>query len=312
MQTRKLGNAGPDVSVVGFGAWEAGGSGWGINPADETVIAAIHAAIDAGINWIDTAEIYGDGVSESLVGRALKGRRDEMLIATKVAPHPIGTGFHPEKVREACLGSMERLGIDVIDLYQLHWLDRGGHALEETWAAMAALVDEGLVRWIGVSNFGQGTMESCEKIRHIDSSQPELSLLAPGGLQLAAWCAEQGIGVIPYSPLACGLLTGSIDGPLPDDDWRSGKLWDSAQYDELFAPGKLERGLALVAALRPIAERIGCTLAQLSLAWLLARPGVTSPIAGTRNAAHIVEDAGAAEVVLDASTVAEMDALAGV
>lgn len=295
---------------MGFGAWEAGGEGWGINPPDEDVIAAIHAAIDAGINWVDTAEIYGDGVSESLVGRALKGRRDDMLIATKVAPHPDGTGFHPEKVREACLSSMERLGVDVIDLYQLHWLDRGGHPLDETWAAMAALVAEGLVRYIGVSNFGQRTMEECERIRHIDSSQPEISLLSHDGLQLAAWCGERGIGVIPYSPLACGMLTGEVTGPLPDDDWRSGKLWESEQYEELFAPGKLERGLKLVADLRPIADRVGCTVAQLSLAWLLAKPGITSPIAGTRNAAHIIEDAGAAEVALDQATIAEIDALA--
>ena len=311
MRTRQLGHAGPEISVIGFGAWEAGGEGWGVNPPDEQVIRAIHASIDSGIDWIDTAEIYGDGVSEHLVGRALHDRRDRMMIATKVAPRPDGTGHDPDHVRKACHHSLKRLRTDVIDLYQLHWLDRGGAALEDTWGAMAALVDEGLVRWIGVSNFGKRTIETCEAIRHVDSLQPNLSLLSPHLLELTAWCGERGIGVIPYSPLGCGLLAGTVDPdtPLPDDDWRSGQLWESEQYEELFAPGKIERSLDVVARLRPIAERAGCSLAQLSLAWLLAKPGVTSPIAGTRSADHIIEDAGAGEIDLDAATVAEIDAL---
>ncbi|MCJ7832687.1 MAG: aldo/keto reductase, partial [Actinobacteria bacterium] len=216
----------------------------------------------------------------------------------------------PDQIRKACLGSLSRLGTDVIDLYQLHWLDRDGAALEDTWGAMASLVDEGLVRWIGVSNFGERTISACEAVRHVDSLQPELSLLAPGLLDLAAWCGERGIGVVPYSPLGCGLLSGAIDSSgLPENDWRSGKLWESEQYEELFAPGKLERSLEVTARLTQIAERVGCTPSQLALAWLLAKPGVTSPIVGTRNARHIVEDAGAAEVTLDASTVAETDLL---
>ncbi len=311
MRMRRLGSSGPDLSVVGFGAWEAGGEGWGPNPPDEDVIAAIHAAIDAGVNWIDSAEIYGDGVSERLVGQALAGRRNDMLIATKVAPRSSGTGFGAKQVRKACQQSLKRLGVEVIDLYQLHWIDRGVVPIEETWQAMISLVDDGLVRFIGVSNFGHRMIESCERIRHVDSVQPELSLLAPRHLELAAWCGERGIGVIPYSPLGCGLLAGAAraDTVFADDDWRSGKLWDSELYEELFAPGKIERSLAVVEGLRQIAARLGCTLAQLSLAWLLAKPGITSPIAGTRSAEHIVEDAGASDVELDTETVEEIDSL---
>lgn len=310
MRTRALGSAGPQFSVVGFGAWEAGGKGWGANPPDEAVIDAIHAAIDAGVNWIDTAEIYGDGASELLVGHALAQRRDEMMIATKVAPRTSGTGFKEKQVRTACEGSLSRLGVDVIDLYQLHWSDRSV-PIEETWGAMASLVDEGLVRWIGVSNFGRTLIERCERIRHVDSLQPDLSLLAPKHLDLAAWCGERGIGVIPYSPLACGLLTGvfGTDPVFPNTDWRSGKLWDSELYEQFFAPGKIERSLAVVDELRTIATRLGCTPAQLALAWLLAKPGITSPIAGTRDAEHIREDAGASDAKLDDATIAEIDAL---
>jgi aryl-alcohol dehydrogenase-like predicted oxidoreductase len=313
MRFRKLGSSGPDVSVVGFGAWQAGGRGWGPNPPESEVIRAIHAAIDVGINWIDSAEIYGSGASERLVGRALADprHRERMLIASKVAPKGSGTGFRAKQVRKACEQSLARLGTDVIDLYQLHWTDRSV-PVEETWGAMASLVDDGLVRWIGVSNFKQKLIERCEAIRHVDSLQPEISLLAPNLLELAAWCGEQGIGVVPYSPMACGMLTGAVtaDTVFPDDDFRGGNLWDSELYAEFFAPGKLERSLAVVEGLRPIAKRLGCTAAQLSLAWLLAQPGVTSPIAGTRSADHIAEDAGAADVELDAGTLAEIETVA--
>ena len=310
MQTRQLGRAGPEISVIGFGAWEAGGRGWGVNPPDEDVIGAIHAGIDAGVNWIDTAEIYGHGRSEELVGRALAGRRDDAFIFTKVAPSPSGTGFRTDEVRAACEGSLSRLDVETIDVYQLHWSDRGV-PIEETWAAMGALVDDGLVRWIGVSNFGLNLIRRCDDERHVDSLQPKLSLLHPRHLELAAACGELGIGVIPYSPLGCGLLAG-IAGPdtrFPDTDWRSGKLWESELYGELFAPDKIERSLAVADGLQAIAVDVGCTSAQLALAWLLAQPGVTAPIAGTRDPEHIREDAGAGAVSLDAATTARVDAL---
>src|SRR6187401_1780701 len=152
MQTRRLGSQGPEITVIGYGAWEAGGADWGPNESEDAVIAAMHAALDAGIGWIDTAEVYGSGVSETLVGRAVAGRRDDLLIFTKVAPAPEGSGFRPEQVRAACDASLGRLGTDHIDLYQLHWPDDTGVPLEDTWGAMAELVEAGKVRHVGVSN----------------------------------------------------------------------------------------------------------------------------------------------------------------
>ena len=139
MRRRQLGKQGPEISVVGYGAWEAGGTAWGPNESEQVVIDAIRAGLDAGIDWVDTAEVYGDGISERLVGRALEGRRDEVVVASKVAPRPEGSGFAPAKVHEACEKSLDRLGTDRIDLYQLHWIDEGGTPLEDTWGAMAEL-----------------------------------------------------------------------------------------------------------------------------------------------------------------------------
>jgi aryl-alcohol dehydrogenase-like predicted oxidoreductase len=149
MRTRRLGSNGPQLSVIGFGAWEAGGDVWGANESEDAVIRAIHAGLDAGIDWIDTAEVYGDGESERLVGKAVAGRREGVMVASKVAPAPEGSGFRPEQIRAACAASLERLGLDEIDLYQLHWTD-GEIPVEESWGAMAALQDAGLVRWISV------------------------------------------------------------------------------------------------------------------------------------------------------------------
>ncbi|MEX1047040.1 MAG: aldo/keto reductase [Actinomycetota bacterium] len=310
MRMLRLGSSGPEVSVIGFGAWEAGGKGWGKNPPDEEVISAIHAAIDAGVNWIDTAEIYGGGASEKLVGRALDRRRSEMLIATKVAPRGDGTGFRAKDVRRAVEGSLHRLRTDYIDLYQLHWPD-AGVPIEETWTAMAELADRGVVRSIGVSNFGRRLIESCERIRHVDSSQPHFSLLHPKNRDLIRWCGERGIGVVPYSPLGCGLLSGAItaETKFARNDWRNGTLWESELYDQFFAPGRIEQSLSVAKGLRAIAARTGATMSQLALAWNLAQPGVTSPIAGTRNADHIREDAGAADLVLDDETLSEIENL---
>jgi aryl-alcohol dehydrogenase-like predicted oxidoreductase len=211
MRTRKLGSSGPEISVIGFGAWEAGGgSEWGEAPPEERIVEAIRTVFEAGITWIDTAEVYGDGRSEQLVARAIEGRRDEILIASKVAPRPEGTGFRPELVRAACQQSLERLGTDRIDLYQLHWPDEEGVPLEDTWGAMAELADEGLVRAIGVSNFDRDLIERCEAIRHVDSLQQEFSMLALKDRDLIRWCGDNGTGVVTYGPLGYGLLTGAI------------------------------------------------------------------------------------------------------
>jgi aryl-alcohol dehydrogenase-like predicted oxidoreductase len=267
----------------------------------------MRAALDAGINWIDTAEVYGDGVSERLVGKAVQGRRDEVIIASKVAPSNEGSGFRPDQIAAACERSLERLDIDQLDLYQLHWPDETGVPIEDTWGAMAELADAGKVVAIGVSNFERNLIERCEAIRHVDSLQPEFNLLNLEHRELIRWCGEQGTGVVTYAPLAFGVLTGAIsaDTTFGEGDWRGGAWWPA----EEFAAAELRRRLAIVDAMRPIAERVGCTLAQLALSWNRQQPGVTSAIAGSRNPDHVRSNAAAGDITLDAATLAELDAL---
>jgi aryl-alcohol dehydrogenase-like predicted oxidoreductase len=305
VRTRPLGASGLELTLIGFGAWEAGGDRWGPNPADRIVIDAMRAGFDAGIGWIDTAEVYGDGVSERLVGRALEGRRGEVRVATKVAPAPEGTGFRPEEVRKACEASLQRIGVERIDLYQLHWPDSTGVPVEDTFGGMAELQDAGLVRCIGVSNFDRELIERCERVRHVDSLQQEFSLLNPEHQELIAWCGEQGTGVLAYGPLAFGLLTGALTKERIQtlDDWRR------RDPESVFAPGRLDRNLEVVDALRRVAEPLGITVGQLALAWNVAQVGVTSAIAGSRNPDHVRENAAAGDVELDDETLAEVDAL---
>jgi aryl-alcohol dehydrogenase-like predicted oxidoreductase len=303
LRTAKLGSNGPELSVVGFGAWEAGmAADWGTPPPEDQVVRAIATVLETGINWIDTAEVYGDGTSESLVARALRGRRDEVIIATKVAPRREGTGFRAEQVRRACEKSLKRLSTDRIDLYQLHWPDSTGVPIEETWAAMESLVEEGLVGAIGVSNFDQGLIERCHAVRHVDSLQQEFSMLAPQDRELIRWCGDQGIGVLAYGPLGYGLLTGAItaDTAFDGGDFRRGET-------SLFDKGRRERCLAVVDAMRPIADRLGISVSQLALAWTFHQAGVTSAIAGSRNPDHVRSNAEAGDVVLDRATLDELD-----
>jgi aryl-alcohol dehydrogenase-like predicted oxidoreductase len=310
MKLRKLGSEGPEISVIGFGAWEAGGGAeWGAAPPDDRVVDAIRAGLDAGITWIDTAEVYGAGHSEELVGRAVAGLRDRTLIFTKVAPDEGGSGFRPEQIRDACEASLKRLGTDWIDLYQLHWPDPRV-PVEDSWGAMTELVAEGLVRWIGVSNFDADLLRRCLAVRHVDSLQQQFSMLALDDRELIRSCGELGVGVLSYSPLAFGLLTGAItpDTRFDDTDFRSGVDRDES-WVELFAPGKLERGLAVVEGLRPIAERLGATIAQVALAWNVHQPGVTGAIAGSRNPDHVRENAAAGDVDLDGDDLAELEDL---
>ena len=305
MQRRRLGSQGPEISVIGFGAWEAGGGVWGPNESDRQVIDAIHAGLEAGIDWIDTAEVYGSGESERIVGLAIEGRRDDLTIATKVGPAPDGTGFAPDQVAAACDASLARLGIERIDLYQLHWPDETGVPLEDTWGAMAALVDAGKVGAIGVSNFDRAMIETCEAIRHVDSLQQEFSMLHLDDRELIRWCGEQGTVVVSYSPLAVGMLTGRFDRAAAEsvEDWRRD------DEEGPFHASRLDASLALVDRLRPIADRLGCTLAQLTLAWNHAQPGVTSAIAGSRNGANTRANAAAGDIRLGDDALAEIDAL---
>ncbi|MEA2453050.1 MAG: hypothetical protein QOG04_1760 [Actinomycetota bacterium] len=310
MQTNKLGSEGPDISVIGYGSWEAGGSGWGPNPADEQVVEAIHAGIRAGVNWVDTAEIYGRGRSEELVGQALQDQPDT-LVFTKVAPEGPGTGFRKDQIRAAIEASMARLGRDHIDLFQLHW-PTDDVPLEETWEAMAALKEEGLARHIGVSNFDRELIERCEKIAHVDSLQPHFSLLHTKGRDdLFPFCKSNGTGIICYGPLAYGLLTGAVtaETEFSEDDWRSGKNKMQGYYDQFYAPGIFERHLEVVASLRPIADRLNIGLAQLALAWIFHQAGVSGAIAGSRQPHHVEENAAAGSIVLDTKALEEIDSI---
>ena len=302
MRMRRLGSQGPEMAVVGFGAWEAGGDAWGPNASDRAVIDAIRAGIDAGMNWIDTAEVYGNGVSESLVGRAVNDRRDDVLVATKVAPALEGTGFEPAQVHKACDASLERLRLDRIDLYQLHWPDPNV-PIEDTWGAMGELVEAGKVRWIGVSNFDRALIERCRAERHVDSLQQQFSMVVLEDRELIRWCGEIGTGVLSYSPLGAGLLTGAIgrEDAAAIDDWRAHEGLTKGEF--------LERALVLVDGMRPIAERMGCTVAQLALAWNWHQPGVTGAIAGSRDARHVRDNARAGDLGLDDETQNELERL---
>jgi aryl-alcohol dehydrogenase-like predicted oxidoreductase len=315
MKTRRLGSNGPEISAVGMGTWELGGM-WGSNPPDEDMIAAMLASFDAGMTWVDTAEVYGPHRSEELVGRAIKDRPDVMVF-TKVAPFvPPGSGYGRKGVRAGIEGSLRRLGRDVIDLYQLHQPPMKGDDLAETWSALAELVDEGLVRWIGVSNFVQEQIETCERIRHVDSLQPFFSMLGRFAADLIAWCETNGTGVIAYGPLGFGLLTGTVtaDTVFEPSDWRSGTS-DlpalRAGYEALFAPEPRGRHLATVDRLKPVAERLGITLPQLAIAWVVQQPGTTGAIAGTRSASRARENAAAGDITIDAKDLEEISSILG-
>ncbi|HVF52306.1 MAG TPA: aldo/keto reductase [Actinomycetota bacterium] len=310
MKSRRLGSSGPEISVIGYGAWEAGGMAWGDNPPDDQTIAAIHAGLDNGMTWIDTAETYGGGRSEELVRIALEDR-DDVMVFTKLAPTPSGSGFRRAHVRAGIEGSLKRLGRDVIDLYQLHWRD-DDVPIEETWTAMAELVDEGLVRWIGVSNFDVELMRRCEAIRHVDSLQAQFSMLRRSSRDdLFPFCEREGIGVLCYGPLAYGLLTGAFDRDTTfgDNDWRSGKQGMDHYYNVLFAPGKFEKNIDIVEGLKPIAERLGVTVAQLALGWVLAHSWATGAIAGSRSPAHTAENTGGSDVVLTQDDIEDIEAV---
>ncbi|MFL5800085.1 MAG: aldo/keto reductase [Actinomycetota bacterium] len=309
MQSRKLGSGGPEISVIGFGSWEAGGDMWGPNDSEDTIVDAMRAGLDAGMTWIDTAEVYGNGTSERIVGRAIQGRREDVVVATKVGPEPAGTGFRPEQVAKAARHSLERLGIDHIDVYQLHWPDSTGVPVEDTWGGMGELVDDGLVRAIGVSNFDRGLIDRCLAVRHVDSLQQNFSMLWLDDRELIRWCGEQGIGVLAYGPLAFGLLTGAItpETTFHETDWRGSSEDENAV--RLFGPGNRERSLEAAAGVRKVAERLGTTPARLALAWCVAQPGVTAAIAGTRNPAHVRDNAAAGDMQLDAATMDELESL---
>jgi aryl-alcohol dehydrogenase-like predicted oxidoreductase len=293
LSKRDLGRSGLRITTVGFGSWAVGGSGWafGWGPQDdEASVRAICHAVEAGVSWIDTAAIYGLGHSEEVVGRALKQlpAAERPFVFTKCGlvwdPDrpllPARRIAEPASLRRDCEASLRRLGVDVIDLFQIHWPDESGVAAEDSWAEMARLADEGKVRAIGVCNYSVELLERCERVRHVDSLQPPLSLIARGSVaELIPWAQAHDTGVIVYSPMSSGLLTDSFKrervAAMAPDDWRAKSTY--------FAEPALSAGLALRDALRPIAARHGTTVSAVAVAWTLAWPGVSGAIVGARS-----------------------------
>jgi aryl-alcohol dehydrogenase-like predicted oxidoreductase len=314
MKTRTLGKDGPEISVVGYGAWEAGGADWGPNASDDAVVESMRVIFDVGINWIDTAEVYGQGRSEELVARAVAGNRDEVLIFTKVAPDDEGSGIRPEEIRKAIRGSLSRLQTDHVDLYQVHWPD-DRIPVEDTWGAMGEVVREGLALHIGVSNFDRPRIERCLPIHPVTSVQNQFSLIHQDDrAELLPWLARQGAGYLAYAPLGFGLLTGALgpEATFHPGDWRGRQRAGSSEEGVgPFSPGNFERNLERVERLRSVAERLGIPVSTLALAWAVHQEGVTAAIAGSRNAAHVRSSAAAGDVTLDATTLAEIDSIFG-
>jgi len=297
MECRKLGSEGPDVSAIGFGAWAAGGRNWG-SVDDRETVAAIRRSIDLGANFIDTAEVYGGGHSEEIVGKAVQElRRDEVFIATKVA----GNDLSRPAINRAIDGSLRRLKLDHVDLYQMHWPDENTD-VHDSMRAMEDLVRDGKIRYVGASNFSVPLLEACLEVRHLDSLQPPLDMLRRDiEAEILPYCQDHGIGVVVYSPMAKGLLTGKY-GPedtFPPDDVRGS---DSRFQGEAF-----QRNLRVIARLRPIAERHGRSLAQLAIAWTLSRDGVTVSIVGAKRPSQVEENVGGAGWTLTQDELAEIE-----
>ena len=312
MQKRKLGYTDLELTTVGFGAWAIGGPwlyGWGPQDDDES-IATLLRAMDEGVNWIDTAAIYGHGRSETVVGRALKQMSPKPLIATKCG---LCWDEHNERIprlkaqsiRAECQDSLKRLDIETIDLYQIHF-NQPDEDIEEAWTEMAKLVEEGKVRYIGVSNF------TVEQIRRIQSIHPVASLQPPYSMlhrevenELLGYCEQNNIGVVVYSPMQRGLLTGTFDAErvanLPEGDHRK------ANAD--FREPQFSATMELVEQLRSIAECNGKTCSQLAISWVLRRPEVTCAIVGARRPDQIVETAQASDWNLSEEDIEQIEQL---
>ena len=290
LPTARLGTTDMEITRVGFGAWAIGGGswvfGWG-SQDDKDSVDAIRHAVDHGINWIDTAAVYGLGHSEEVVGQAIKDVPGRPYIFTKCgmlwdSAWNVKRIARPDTIPRELEASLQRLGVERIDLYQVHWPPEDGTPVEEYWQTMVQLRQEGRVRAVGLSNHGVPLLEKAEKVGHVDSLQPPLSMINRTQADAIAWCARNGTGVIVYSPMHSGLLTGSFSRErvesLPQDDWRR----RSPDFTT-----NLDRNLALADALRPIASRHGVTQAAVAVAWTLAWPGVTGAIVGARNPGQV-------------------------
>lgn len=316
MEKNKLGFTDLELTRIGFGSWAIGGGGWefGWGPQDEREsISAIHRAIDLGVNWIDTAAAYGLGRSEKVVGKAIKGRRDELIIATKcglVWDEPssweVNNYLKAKSVRKEAEDSLRRLDVDVIDLYQIHW-PIPDEDIEEAWNEIAKLIDEGKVRFGGVSNFNVEQIQRCQSIHPVASLQPPYNMLEREVEdKLLPFCAQQDIGIVAYSPLASGLLTGKYDAQkidsLPDDDWRKSR-------NAHFQKPELSANLNLIDGLQRIGKRENLDLIQLAVAWVLRRPEVTSAIVGARRPDQVEDIVLAGNLELSSELINEIDEL---
>ncbi len=312
MKTKQLGNSDLYITPIGFGAWAIGGSGWEFawgSQNDTDSIAAIREALEAGINWIDTAAVYGLGHSEEIVARALEGMRNRPYVFTKCSmiwnkSRQIGHSLKADSIRRECEASLRRLRVETIDLYQIHWPDPD-EDIEEGWATLAALHEEGKVRHIGVSNFNVAQMKRAQAIAPITSLQPRYSLLHREiEDEILPFTARAAIGVIAYSPMASGLLTGAMTperiAGLPADDWRRG--------NSDFQEPQLSHNLKLVRLLRAIGKRHGRSASEVAVAWVLRNPAVTGAIVGARRPDQVRGVVGAAEFQLSHRELAEIEA----
>ena len=313
---RFLGTTGLEITTVGFGAWAIGGGGWSFGwgaQDDQASIETMRHAIELGVNWIDTAAVYGLGHSEEVVGQLLRSlpASERPFIFTKCGlvwdkQNPMQEpkrDLRPESIRKECEASLRRLGIERIDLYQFHWPDETGTPVEDSWAEMARLIEEGKVRFGGVSNFDVSLLDRCESIRHVDSLQPPFSLIHRDvAANEIPWCAGHKTGVICYSPMQSGLLTDSFSAErvarMAEDDWRR-------RSPEFNSPN-LEHNLALRDALRPIAKRHGTSVSSVAIAWALSWPGVTAAIVGARSPEQVDGWIGAANLTLTESDLKEI------
>lgn len=319
MKTRRLGSSGFEISPIGLGTWAIGGEGaFGWGPQDDAnSVAAIHRAVDSGVNWLDTAPIYGFGRSEEVVGRALAelGSSRRPLVFTKctLTWDDDGNVHHATSeasIRREVEGSLRRLRVDVIDLYQIHWpaWPPGGDdsGIEEAWTTLADLEQEGKVRAIGVSNFNVGQLERAAAASPIASLQPPYSaLMRQIEDRILPYCLSHDIGVIAYSPMHNGLLSGKMSrgriAALPESDWRK-------QVNPAFREPHLTKSLAFVEVLRGIAGRHDRRVAEVAVAWVLRHPAVTGAIVGARGAGQVDGFIGAMDFRLDNADVADIEA----
>jgi aryl-alcohol dehydrogenase-like predicted oxidoreductase len=312
MKTRRLGNSDLEITVLGFGSWAAGGGQWEFawGPQDDAAsIAAIRRALECGVNWIDTAAVYGLGHSEEVVARALEGVSRRPYVFTKCsmtwdANGKIGRSLRAGSVRRECEASLRRLRVEAIDLYQIHWPVPDPAEMYEGWSTLAALQQEGKVRWIGVSNYDVEQLACAADLAPVTSLQPRYSLLHRDIEQgVLPHCLDNGIGVIAYSPMGAGLLTGKMTRArveaFPDDDWRR----RSSDFQE----PRLTRNLALQEVLARIGARHGTTAAAVSVAWTLLHPAVTGAIVGARSAEQVDGFVAAGDLALTNEDVGEIE-----